>query len=113
MAQALFTEENTFFQEKNNSIHTARIVEEWHEEHYNEVEHLLWPAQSPDLNIIEHLWPIQVRHRFPLPSFLKELEDILTEEWLKISLETTHKLNELIFWRIDTVIVARGGQTPY
>ena len=51
---------------------------------------------------------IQVRHRFPLPSSLKELQDILTEEWLKIPLEAIHKLYEAIPWRIDAVIAARG-----
>ena len=68
-----------------------------HEEHYIEVEHLVWPAQSPDLHIIEHLWSfleIQVRHQFPLSSSLKESESILAEEWLKIPLETIHKLYE-------------------
>ena len=34
---------------------TARNVKEWREEHCNEVKNLVLPAQSPDLNNIEHL----------------------------------------------------------
>ena len=110
MVQALFPEENVIFQDDNAPIHTARIVKKLHEEHYNGVEHLVWPEQSPDLNIIEHLWSeIQVRHRFLLPSSLNELKDILTEEWLKVPLKTIHKLYESIPWRIDAVFATRGG----
>lgn len=29
------------------------ILTEWFDEHDSEIEHLPWPAQSPDLNIIE------------------------------------------------------------
>ena len=89
MAQELFPEENASFQDDNAPIHTTKIVNEWHEEHCNEVKHLVWPAQSPDLNIIVHLWSvleIQVKHQFPLPSSLKE-RCVLTEKWLKSPLD--------------------------
>ena len=45
--QALFPEGNTIFKYDNASIHAARIVKEWNEQQCNEVEHFVWPAQSP------------------------------------------------------------------
>ena len=63
-----------------------------------------------------HLWSvleIQVGHRLPLSSSLKELEGILTEVWVTIRLETIHKLYESITWRNVAVISIRDRQTPY
>ena len=75
-----------------------------------------WPPQSPDLNIIEHLWCIlerQVWSRYPPPSRVQELEQVLMEEWLKIPLEEVKKLYDSIPRRIAAVLKGKGGPTPY
>jgi hypothetical protein len=72
-------------------INTAETVQSWFQEHKGKLQHLPWPAQSPDLNITEPLWSVleaRVRTRFPASTSLKKLEDVLQEEWYKISIET-------------------------
>ena len=87
-----------------------------YEEHERELEHIEWPQQYPGLNIIEHLWcefERQVRNGYPLPSCLKELEQVLMEEWLKIPLYEVRKLYDFIHKRIEAVQKVGGGPTSY
>jgi hypothetical protein len=102
MIQTLFPQNYAVFQEDNAPIHTAVTVKSW-------------PAQSPDLNITEPFWSVletRVRNRFPTPTSLKQLEDVLKEEWYKIPLETVQNSYESIP-RIVTVLKAKGGPTSY
>jgi hypothetical protein len=55
MAQT-FPNNNAIFQDDNSPIHTAGRVQSWFEEHEGALQHLPWPTQLPDLNIIKPLW---------------------------------------------------------
>jgi hypothetical protein len=116
MIQTLFPKNGTVFQGGNEPTHTAGTVQSWFEDHEGELQHLPWPAQSPDLNIIKPLWSVletRVRNRFPTPTSLKQHEDVLQEEWYKILLQTVENLYESISRRTVTLVKAKGGPTPY
>jgi len=91
--------------------YTARSVQSSFEEHKDALQHLLWPAHSPTLNITEPLWPVlesRVISRFPSLSG-KQLE----EEQYSIPLETFQNLHKSNARRIQAVLQANGDPTPY
>jgi hypothetical protein len=77
MIQTSFPNNDAVFQDDTTLIHTAGTVQSWFEEHEGELQHLPWPAQSPDLNITKPLWTVletRARNRFPPPTSLEQLE---------------------------------------
>jgi hypothetical protein len=65
--------------------------------HENALHHLPWPAQSPDLNIIEPMWSVlesSVRSKFPSTP-VKQLDDVVHEDWYIIPLQTVQNLISL------------------
>jgi hypothetical protein len=88
MTETLLPNSDAVFQDDSAPIHTAGTVQSWFEEHECD-QHFPYPAQSPDLNIIEPLCSVletRVRNRFPPPTSLKQLADVL-QEWYKIPLD--------------------------
>jgi DDE superfamily endonuclease len=102
------------FQEDNAPCHTSGYATWWRQTHG--INRMPWPAQSPDLNPIEHLWDHldrQVRKRTPLPASLPALAAALQEEWDRIPLDVLRKLIGSMPSRVAAVIEAKGGHTPY
>jgi hypothetical protein len=54
-----------------------------------------------------------MRNRSPLPTSLKQLEDVHQEEWYTIPLQTVQNLYESIPRRTVTLLKAKGGPTLY
>ena len=77
---------------------------------------MIWPAQSPDLNPIEHLWHhLKVKlaqYEKPAQS-VTELWERVQEKWEKIPVEVCQNLIESMPRRIAAVARAKGGYTKY
>ena len=66
-------------------MHKVRSIRKWFVE--NGVEELDWPAQSPDLNPIEHLWDDlehRLRARSNHPTSVPNLVNALVAEWKQV-----------------------------
>ena len=102
------------FQQDNDPKHTSRRSREWLEN--NGVELLDWPAQSPDLNPIEHLWEHLKRQlaKYEVePKSIHELWTRVEAEWEKIPKEVCVDLIKSMPRRVAAVLKAKGGYTKY
>uniref|UniRef100_A0A8C6S367 Tc1-like transposase DDE domain-containing protein n=1 Tax=Neogobius melanostomus TaxID=47308 RepID=A0A8C6S367_9GOBI len=73
--------------------HVARICT-----HFLEAENvpvLAWPAYSPDMSPIEHVWDVldrRIRQRVPVPTNIQQLRTAIEEEWTNIPQATIDNL---------------------
>lgn len=102
------------FQHDNDPKHVAKVTQAYLEDEGIEV--LPWPAQSADLNPIEHVWnflKVRIGLREKRPTSIHDLWAIVQEEWEKIPLEYLHRLYEAMPSRVQAVLKAKGGYTKY
>lgn len=97
------------FQQDDAPYHSARIVQEWFEEHGEEFELLHWPPDSSDLSPIEHLWDMldqQLRSATEPPRTVEELKQQLETAWYQIPPDTYRGLVESMSLRVRAVLAA-------
>lgn len=102
----------TIFQQDNDPKHTSRVAKAFFQLH--QVSLLDWPAQSPDLNPIEHMWE-ELSRRCAKKRAKNAVEKfaILKGIWESIDQETISKLVGSMPRRIKAVIEADGWATKY
>ncbi|GFW44017.1 transposable element Tc1 transposase [Trichonephila clavipes] len=102
------------FQEDNARPHSARLVENMLEA--ETIQRMEWPACSPDLNPIEHVWDMlgrRIATRPRPPATVRDLEIALLEEWNSIPQSLIDNLIVSMANRCAAVLAVRGDHTPY
>ena len=115
-------EEGDLYQQDNARIHTARKTMEWLEE--NGIDTIDWPAYSPDLNPIEHIWAKLKELVYKLhPELIEQkqrggevptlLLDALQDGWKALPEDFITSCIESVPRRLQAVIDAQGWYTRY
>ena len=102
------------FQQDNDPKHKSKLAKEWFTK--EGIEILDWPAQSPDLNPIEHLWhhlKLKLSLYDKKATSINELWERCDKEWNSFTVETCRKYVETMPDRIKALIRAKGAHTNY
>nr|CAH7763870.1 unnamed protein product [Callosobruchus chinensis] len=102
------------FMDDNARPHRTRAVQQALEN--GNIARLEWPAMSPDMNLIEHVWNYVSRvifNRNNPPRSTQELIVAATEKWDHIPQEVINNLIIDMHRRVEALIKSRGGNTKY
>ncbi|GFU04267.1 transposable element Tcb1 transposase [Trichonephila clavipes] len=102
------------FMDDNARPHRANIVDECLQS--EDITRMDWPAYSPDLNPIEHVWDMlgrRIATRQPLPTCLPELRRALLDEWCNFQQDQIDNLILSMPRRYKACIASSGRHTPY
>ena len=105
---------NWKFQQDNAPCHSSRRARIFFEQ--QRIDVLDWPANSPDLNIIENAWGQMARDVYKGGrqfQSIGSLRTAISSAWENISQEYLHSLYNSMKSRIAEVLLKRGDATSY
>ncbi len=101
-------------QHDNARPHVERICTQFLEA--ENIPVLAWPAYSPDMSPIEHVWDAldrRIRQLVPVPANIQQLHIAIEEEWTNIQQATINNLVNSMRRRCVALREANGGYTRY
>ena len=104
----------SILQDDNAPPHRAMVARAFLQQ--QNIPRMDWPARSPDLAPIEHLWDSlgrSVRDNHPPAANLAQLSNYLQQEWQNISQATIRTLINSMRQRCVETLAANGGHTRY
>ncbi|GFV11847.1 transposable element Tcb2 transposase [Trichonephila clavipes] len=102
------------FMDDNAPCHRTVAAEQLLES--EEIERMDWPARSPDLNPIEHLWDFlgrRLESRTLPPVTIRELRLVLQDECAAMPQQLIDTLILSMCRRCETCLAVRGDDIPY
>lgn len=111
-AEKLGIGNNFAFYQDNDPKHTSGVAKLWLISNCPKL--LQTPAQSPDLNVIEHLWEELARRVYQKKfNTLDQLKVALLEAWNSIEPEVCQNLVNSMPKRLQAVLANKGFATKY
>jgi len=98
-----------FFQDDNAPVHRSLITRQWKTE--NSIPSITWPAQSPDINVIENTWKVIKCHVQQNISNIETRQDLIAcvlKRRRQLTSAYIRQLCDSIPRRIRSVIISRA-----
>ncbi|GFU85274.1 DDE_3 domain-containing protein [Trichonephila clavipes] len=96
------------FRQDNARTHTARVAQDF----LRHFQTLPWPAHSPDLSPVEHVWD-QVKRKMPSCHYVYDLELAVQDLWAHLPQDNIRCLINSMPDRVAACIAAGCGPTCY